>query len=164
MSRIRLAQVAIAVGSLTAVAAAAWALVPPRETVPVTASEARAAFASIESVTLAPDGPDGFQALCTTWADDTTLCRASLAEVGDRSPVEPARLRGVRLLDDGTALIDVAGVDREGQPFQSTLQLVRAGDRVRAVDPVYWVDRVIEVSEEGVTPPATPATEATATS
>jgi len=139
--RLRLLKIAVLASAVGAITALASLGVPSRSPLPISIDEAHAAFIAIQLTVIAPDGPMGTHEICDRWADDTTLCLQSIEEHGNRAPVTEVQSIATSTLADGTARVDVVGLDRDGQTFHSALQMVRSGDRVKAVDPVYWFDR-----------------------
>lgn len=87
--------------------------------------------------------------LCPTFADDVSMCAASLEWVGDVRPTS-ATLESITPLADGSSIATVSGRAVEAgvhSTYESFIQFVRATDgSVTAVDPIYWMPRVLAKS------------------
>lgn len=100
----------------------------------------------LASAELMLDSNDGDAKFCGTFASDLTECEASLAEAS-RTGYTPV-LSGSPELDyeqiwSGSVVVTVRAERPNGSPFASQLELLVEDGAIRAVDPVYWVERTI---------------------
>ncbi|MDM4764109.1 hypothetical protein QT381_13945 [Galbitalea sp. SE-J8] len=90
-----------------------------------------------------------FRDWCEHWASDRSMCRISLKAGIKSLPVTETASSEVRSTSSGGKVVTVTGTLANKEAFSSEVEVVRDADgSVRAVDPVYWVPRVIEGSNE----------------
>ena len=136
----------------TALAAACGPAAAPG---PPTVEQAGAYLAQLVDLARAGD----FETLCDM-ADDGN-CERKLDDAGrDRVPIEPPTITGARLVPDtssgdqrslGGIVLVLCGIDALGEPYESEMLVFREGERLRAINPVYWAGNGIAATGEPVT-------------
>ena len=82
--------------------------------------------------------------LCRELAADVTMCRDSLGSSTESPADSPTPTVSYEQLTTGSWVATVKGTLSNGAEFTSQIELVRhEGGTVRAVDPIYWVERTV---------------------
>ena len=92
------------------------------------------------------DSEGGSTKFCETFASDMTMCETSLAEADDAGSTPS--LAGTPDIEyeriwSGSVVVTVSINAPDGTHFASQLELLVENGDVRAVDPVFWVERTI---------------------
>jgi hypothetical protein len=111
---------------------------------PVNPATAEAAIRDVSADLASATTPKDLENWCSMWADDVTACLDSLVIGAAWLPASTEMEMHSRVTRSGTVVVTVTGILSNGRTFTSDVEFLHGhDDRVRAVDPVFWVPREI---------------------
>lgn len=151
---------AVAVVAAVAIAGGIWVAAtwsPSPSTEPVSAADASTQIDLLVDGSRQVVSAGSAQEFCDDHAASAGMCQESASALKALDWATPVGdpVVAMRAASGGTVIADVRGTLSTGRQFKGALELVRdASGNVKAVDPVFWVDKVL------VIPHGTSATEA----